>query len=102
VWNLLPLVGVQETLHAQVVVPLDGEAFVLFVQRGQRNVVTADKIAAPLLDTEVVIAEVLCETPDYVEWGERMQSKRGLSSFRLHIIRAMRGRSSGGRQAGSV
>lgn len=55
-------------MQAQVVVPLNGESFVLLVERGQRDVLTTDKVAAPLLDTQVVVAKVLCEAPDYVEW----------------------------------
>nr|WP_263351313.1 hypothetical protein [Acidicapsa acidisoli] len=50
---LLVLVGVQEALQAQVVVPLDGESLMLLVQGGQRDVSTADEIATPLLNAEV-------------------------------------------------
>ena len=91
-----------EALQFEVFVPLGGKVFVLRVHVEEDDVVTAHYRARPAFDAHIVVTPVLCEALDYVEWGERMQSKRGLSSFRLHIIRAMRGRSSGGRQAGSV
>src|SRR5579859_3411227 len=58
VWCLLTFVGVQETLQAQVVIPLDCELFVLLVECGQRDVLTTDKITAPLLNTQVVVTKV--------------------------------------------
>ena len=48
-------------------------------------------VPAPLLRADLIVAVVLCEAPDYVKWSGRMQSGRGISSFRLHIIRAMQG-----------
>jgi hypothetical protein len=43
---------------------------VLLVQAGKVNVVAALDGAAPLLDSEIVIAEVLCEDLDYVKRGQ--------------------------------
>jgi hypothetical protein len=60
-------VGVQEALQTQIVFPLDGEPFVLLMERSQRDVLTTNKVADPLPNTQVVIAKVLCEAPDYVE-----------------------------------
>ena len=101
-WGLLLLEGFGEALQSQVVVPHLGESLMLLVQADEVNVVVADDIAAPLLHAYIVVPVILCEAPDYVEWGERMQSKRGGSAFRLHIIRAMRGRSLGDRQVGTA
>jgi len=94
--------GLLEALQFQVLVPLGSKVFVLLVHVEKDKVAAAHNRPGTSLDAHIVVTPVLCETPDYVEWGERMQSKRGLSSFRLHIVRVMRGRSSGGRQAGSV
>jgi hypothetical protein len=63
------LVGVQETLQAQIIVPLDGESFVLLMERAQREVLITDKVAAPLLNAQVVVPKVLCEALDYVKWA---------------------------------
>lgn len=94
--------GFSEALQTQIVVPRLGKVNMLFVQFHEMHILVADDVAAPVLDGDIVVPPVLCEAPDYVEWGERMQSKRGLSAFRLHIIRAMRGRSLGDRQVGTA
>jgi hypothetical protein len=87
----LPLECLGEALLSQVLVPQLGEALVFGVElRVVAGMSVANEVA-PLLDARVIVAPVLCEAPDYVKWSGRMQSGRGRSSFRLHIIRAMRG-----------
>jgi len=54
-------------LRMDVAVPHAGELLVLSVQVRQDNAVLLTCIARILLDAEVVVTEILCEAPDYVE-----------------------------------
>jgi hypothetical protein len=68
-WSLLPLEGFKKALQVQVIVPPPGKADVLLMQGDKMDIVTAHNVAAPLLDGNAVIAPVLCEAPDYVNWA---------------------------------
>jgi hypothetical protein len=63
----LPCEGFDKALYAEVVVPLFGDALVLLIEAGQKEIVVAVDGARELLDPDVVVAVVLCEAPDYVE-----------------------------------
>jgi len=65
--NALVREGFREALQTQVAIPLRCKRLVLFMQFGQKHVVIANDIAAPLLNSDIVIAPILCEAPDYVE-----------------------------------
>jgi hypothetical protein len=65
---LVLLEGFGEALQSQIVVPHLGESLVLLVQADEVNVVAVVNRAAPLLHAYIVVAVILCEAPDYVEW----------------------------------
>jgi hypothetical protein len=60
--------GFDKTLLGQVLVPQRSELFVLVVEATVKNVVVTVDRAGELLDSEIVVAEVLCEASDYVKW----------------------------------
>ena len=65
--NALVRESLHESLRVQVLVPQGGEAFVFAVKLGVKGVHALTNEAAPLLDSGVIVAVVLCEAPDYVK-----------------------------------
>jgi hypothetical protein len=61
-----PVAGFEKALLGKVLVPQPSKLFVLVVEVAVKDVVVALDHAGELLDSEVVVAEVLCEASDYV------------------------------------
>ena len=78
--NALVREGFHESLRVQVPVPKDCETFVFAVKLGVKGIHAVTNEAAPLLDSGVVVAVVLCEAPDYV--------KRSFTTWLRRSIRA--------------
>ena len=50
----------------------------LLVELHQTDIVVANDIAAPLLDSHVIVPPVLCEAPDYVKWSLEAWPRRSI------------------------
>ena len=65
--NRLVREGFEKPLCAEILIPFPRELLVLLVEAGKTNVVLPVPVAGILLHAEIVISEILCEAPDYVE-----------------------------------